>query len=283
MIKFVKQTSEEKLIVWGARGGLPSSGNEFSDFGQATSCVQLDVPGNNIIFDAGSGIANLGESILKNHDTRPIDIVIGHYHYDHIIGLPFFAPLFSETIKTRIHLPVLGKNSGLSAIDKFLSPPLFPMNRSMFNKNVSFLEFKLGDNINIANHITCRTLSLPHPGLNTAFRVQGKNFDVVYASDVEAEKSSVIDDIAKFSKGTNYIFVDSSYTDNELETRGGWGHFSFQQVVDLAKKIEETQVLIFHHDYLRTDQDLRLILQKVIKEADNLQACKEQSVFKFPK
>ena len=88
-----------KLLVWGARGGLPSSGEEFSYFGQATSCVQLDLPSNNIIFDAGSGIAKLGETIIKNHDTRPIDIFIGHYHYDHIIGLPFFAPLFSEKFK----------------------------------------------------------------------------------------------------------------------------------------------------------------------------------------
>ena len=278
----MKNTSEEKLIVWGARGGLPASGKEFSDFGQATSCVQLEVPGHNIIFDAGSGIANLGETILKNQDTRPIDIIIGHYHYDHIIGLPFFAPLFSESIKTRIHLPVLGKDSGLSAIDKFLSPPLFPKNRSVFSKNVNFLEFKPGDNINLGNDITCRTLSLPHPGLNTAFRVQGKNFDVVYASDVEAENPSVIDDIANFSKGTNYIFVDSSYTQKELETRRGWGHFSFQEVTELAKKIKDTQVLIFHHDFLRTDQDLKLILQKVTKEAGNLQVCKEQSVFKFP-
>ena len=278
----MKKISEEKLIVWGARGGLPASGKEFSDFGQATSCVQLDVPDHNIIFDAGSGIANLGETILKNHDTRPIDIIIGHYHYDHIIGLPFFAPLFSEAIKTRIHLPVLGKDSGLSAIDKFLSPPLFPKNRSVFSKNVSFLEFKPGDNINLGNDITFRTLSLPHPGLNTAFRVQGKNFDVVYASDVEAENPSVIDDIANFSKGTNYIFVDSSYTQKELETRRGWGHFSFQEVTELAKKIKDTQVLIFHHDFLRTDQDLKLILKKVIKDAGNLQLCKEHSVFKFP-
>ena len=100
---------------------------------------------------------------------------------------------------------------------------------------------------------------------------------------MEAQKASVIDDIAQFSKGTNYIFVDSSYTDKELETRIGWGHLGFQQVVDLAKKIKETKVLLFHHDFLRTDKDLKLISQKILKESNNLQVCKEHSVFKFPK
>ena len=92
--------------------------------------------------------------------------------------------------------------------------------------------------LNLKNNIKCKTMPLPHPGLNTAFRMYSNDFDFVYASDVEAEKATTIDDIAKFSTNTQYIFIDSSYTDTELKKRVGWGHLSYQQVIDLAKKLK---------------------------------------------
>ena len=275
------RTFENKLIVWGARGGLPASGNDYSKFGHATCCVQLETENKNIIFDAGTGIAKLGKKIIADKDKRPIDIFIGHYHYDHILGLPFFAPLFHNEIKIDIYLPVLKNESGLYALDKFLSPPLFPMDRSVFSKNTNFIEFKVGDELNLKDNIQCKTMSLPHPGSNTAFRMYSKNFDFVYASDVEAKETYVINDIAKFSKNTQYIFIDSSYTDNELKKRVGWGHLSYRQVINLAKKLNNSKVLIFHHDFFRSDRELDKILSSILTKSSNLAVCKELSEFKF--
>jgi phosphoribosyl 1,2-cyclic phosphodiesterase len=124
-------------------------------------------------------------------------------------------------------------------------------------------------------------MPLPHPGLNTAFRMYSNNFDFVYASDVEAEQSSTIEDIAMFSKNTQYIFIDSSYTDKELKERLGWGHLSYQQVIDLAKRLKNSKVLIFHHDFLRSDQELDEILSNVLPKSNNLSVCRELSEFKF--
>ena len=275
------RTFENKLIVWGARGGLPASGNEYSKFGHATCCVHLETENKNFVFDAGTGIAKLGQKIIANNDKRPIDIFIGHYHFDHILGLPFFAPLFNKEIKINIYLPVLNNETGINALDKFLSPPLFPMDRSIFSKNTNFIEFKVGEEINLKNNIKCKTMPLPHPGLNTAFRMYSDNFDFVYASDVEAEQSTTIEDIAMFSKNTQYIFIDSSYTDKELEERIGWGHLSYQQVIDLAKKLKNSKVLIFHHDFFRSDQELEEILSNVLTKSNNLSVCKELSEFTF--
>ena len=275
------RTFENKLIVWGARGGLPASGNEYSKFGHATCCVHLETEKKNFVFDAGTGIVKLGQKIIDNNDKRPIDIFIGHYHYDHILGLPFFAPLFNKEIKINIYLPILNNESGINALDKFLSPPLFPMNRSIFSKNTNFIEFKVGKEINLKNNIKCNTMSLPHPGLNTAFRMYSNDFDFVYASDVEAEQATTIDDIANFSTNTQYIFIDSSYTDTELKKRVGWGHLSYQQVIDLAKKLKNSKVLIFHHDFFRSDQELDEILSNVFTKSNNLSVCKELSEFTF--
>ena len=271
----------DKLIVWGSRGGVPASGNQFSFFGQATCCIQVDTPKNNLIIDAGTGIVNLGKLIIENNDNRPIDIFISHYHFDHIIGLPFFAPLFNEKYQVSIHLPLLGKKSGIFAIDKLISPPLFPMNRSIFSKNVKFKEFNVGNQINISNDIICNSTLLNHPGLSTAFRIKGNQFDIVYASDVEANEKTEIERIINFSKGSNYIFIDSSYTDKELSKRRGWGHLSFKQVLEVSKKIKPTEVLIFHHDFLRTDEELKLILNDILKKTENIQVCKEKSIFYF--
>ena len=271
----------DKLVVWGSRGGVPASGDQFSFFGHATCCIQVETSKNNLIIDAGSGIVNLGKLIIENNDNRPIDIFISHYHFDHIIGLPFFAPLFNEKYQVSIHLPLLGKKSGIFAIDKLISPPLFPMNRSIFSKNVKFKEFNVGNQINISNDIICNSSLLNHPGSSTAFRIKGNQFDIVYASDVEANEKAEIESIINFSKGSNYIFIDSSYTDKELSKRRGWGHLSFKQVLEVSKKIKPTEVLIFHHDFLRTDKELKLILNEIFKKSENIQVCKENSIFYF--
>ena len=158
------------------------------------------------------------------NDKRPIDIFIGHYHYDHILGLPFFAPLFNKEIKINIYLPVLNGESGINALDKFLSPPLFPMDRSIFSKNTNFIEFKVGEEINLKNNIKCKTMPLPHPGLNTAFRMYSSNFDFVYASDVEAEQSTTIEDIALFSKILNIYLLTALIQTKSLK-KSGMGTF----------------------------------------------------------
>ena len=124
-------------------------------------------------------------------------------------------------------------------------------------------------------------MPLPHPGLNTAVRMGSNNFDFVYASDVEAEQSTTIEDIAMFSANTQYIFIDSSYTDEELKERVGWGHLSYQQVIDLARRLKNSKILIFHHDFFRSDKELDEILLKVLSKSNNLSVCKELSEFKF--
>ena len=91
------ELSEDKLIFWGTRGGLPSGEITSAKYGLATSCVELSFSDRHIIIDAGSGISLFGKQIDLN-DRKPIDILIGHYHYDHLIGLPFFYPYLMEII-----------------------------------------------------------------------------------------------------------------------------------------------------------------------------------------
>ena len=133
----------------------------------------------------------------------------------------------------------------------------------------------------ISNDIKCNSSLLNHPGSSTAFRIKGNQFDIVYASDVEANEKAELESIINFSKGSNYIFIDSSYTDKELSKRRGWGHLSFKQVLEVSKKIKPTEVLIFHHDFLRTDKELKLILNDILKKSENIQVCKEKSIFYF--
>ena len=123
--------TEDRLIFWGTRGGLPSGEITSATYGLATSCVELSFSDRHIILDAGSGISLFGKQI-DLHDKRPIDILIGHYHYDHLIGLPFCLPLFNGNHNVRIFLPELDGKHGIEAIDKLISPPLFPITKNMF-------------------------------------------------------------------------------------------------------------------------------------------------------
>ena len=278
----MKNKSENYLKVWGSRGGLPASGNDFSTYGHATCCAQIKTGDRHVILDAGSGIMNLGRFITESEDNRPIDILISHYHFDHIIGLPFFSPLLNSKINTRIFLPILEGNSGLSAIDKLISPPLFPVTRSSFMKNVEFIEFQPNDTVELSDKIKCKTKLLPHPGSNTGFQISNGNFNVVYASDLEAQNDQTIDEICDFSENSNFLLVDSSYTALELKERIGWGHLSLNQVQTIARKLPLSRILVFHHDYKRKDFQIEDFKDDVFKNSQNITICKEGDLYPLP-
>ena len=272
------ELSEDKLIFWGTRGGLPSGEITSAKYGLATSCVELSFSDRHIILDAGSGISLFGKQIDLN-DRKPIDILIGHYHYDHLIGLPFFLPLFNGNHTVRIFLPELEGKHGIEAIDKLISPPLFPITRDMFSDNVSFHSFVPGETLTLGLHDTIETSLFPHPGKNCGYRLNRRDRNTLcYISDIENESDTTLDDVIKFIKNCNHLIIDSSYTKEESKSRKGWGHLNLDDIEMIASRLPGLQIYLYHHDIFKTDLQIEMDSRKLLNEYNNVKLAKQLDV-----
>ena len=263
------------LIFWGTRGGLPSGEVTSAKYGLATSCVELAVSDRHIILDAGSGISLFGKQIDPN-STKEIDILIGHYHYDHLIGLPFCSPLFTGNQPVRIFLPELDGKPGINAIDKLLSPPLFPITRQMFADKVRFHSFKPGETLTLSPDILVSTSLFPHPGQNCGYRLQKSGEDrLCYISDIENTGATTLHDVIAFNKDSTHLIIDSSYTQEEIKSRKGWGHLSLGDIEFIAEALPDVQIFMYHHDVFKSDSQIDTDSKQLLSKYSNVSIAKQ--------
>ena len=264
-----------KIKIWGARGGLPASGKSFIDVGGATSCVEIQSEDRSFIFDAGSGIANLGLDLIQNHGIAKIDIFIGHYHYDHIIGLPFFLPLFNNKKQITLYLPELDGRKGIDALKTLISPPLFPINLENISNNISINAFIPKDKIIINDQIFVESILLDHPGGNTGYKISINQHKICYISDVENLNSINFNKMIKFISNSNVCFIDSSYNPLEIIDKKGWGHLSTEDIEIIANSLPNTDIILYHHDTLKRDQNIINDSKDLLKKFKNVKIGSE--------
>ena len=265
----------DNLIFWGTRGGLPSGEVTSAKYGLATSCVELAVSDRHIILDAGSGISLFGKQIEPD-STKAIDILIGHYHHDHLIGLPFCAPLFTGNQTVRIFLPELDGRPGINAIDKLISPPLFPITREMFADKVCFHSFTPGETLALSSDILVSTSLFPHPGQNCGYRLQKSGEDrLCYISDIENTGATTLHDVIAFNKDSTHLIIDSSYTQKEIKSRKGWGHLSLGDIEFIAKALPDVQIFMYHHDVFKSDSQIDTDSKQILSKYSNVRIAKQ--------
>ena len=264
-----------KIKIWGARGGLPASGKTFLDAGGATSCIEIQHEDRSLIFDAGSGIANLGLNLIKNHNITKIDIFIGHYHYDHIIGLPFFLPLFDKKKEIVLHLPNLDGRKGIEVLKTLISPPLFPIDLEDMTNNFSINAFTPKDKIKINDIIFAESILLDHPGGNTGYKLSINNAKISYISDVENLNIINFNKMINFIRHSNICFIDSSYNPVEILNKRGWGHLSTEDIKIIAKTLSNTDLILYHHDTLKSDQNILNDSKNLLKDFKNIKIGNE--------
>lgn len=265
MNKEYRQIMEEdiKLTFWGVRGTLPVPGRNTVRYGGNTSCVSLEFPKDNLfIFDAGTGIKELSNCLIsEKHAPTKATIFISHPHWDHINGLPFFAPLYTKGNEFEICGPSNGDMSMRELISGQMDGVYFPINIKGFNAAVSFRN--LGEERFDIDTIKIQTMFLNHPGQCLGYRLDYKGKSICYVTDNEiyTESSrlyskSYVNKLADFVSDTDVLITDCTYTDEEYEEKIGWGHSSVNQVVKLADRARVKNLYLFHHDPDQTDNDI---------------------------
>jgi phosphoribosyl 1,2-cyclic phosphodiesterase len=202
-----------------------------------------------LIFDAGTGIRALGNALGNRAVDGSIDILLSHCHIDHVMGLPFFAPLFNNDQVVRIwagHLRPANEIEG--AIRKLMSFPLFPLRIEDLRARVEFRDFRAGDTISVRSDMKVRTAPLNHPGGATGYRIDRGSHSVAYVTDVELGNGAIDPALLDLVADVSLLILDTTYTDQELPSHLGWGHSSWQQGVRLADAGGVRKLCLFHHD-----------------------------------
>ncbi len=240
----------------GVRGSLASPNASMAKVGGNTSCVSVRANDQHIVFDAGTGLRDLGNRLMKGGSSNTV-ILLSHLHWDHIQGLPFFTPLYVPGNHVHVMSGPNGHMNLHSALEKQMSPPFFPVAIEDVASQLSVRDlapderFYLGD-------VCITTARLNHPDPVYGYRLDFAGRSVVYATDTE-HYSCVDPTLAKLAKGADVLIYDSQYTPEEYCGQGssskvGWGHSTFAAAAELALLADVGKLVLFHHDPMRDDK-----------------------------
>ena len=260
------------LTFWGTRGSIPSPGPSTVRYGGNTPCVELHTEqGWLIILDAGTGIRELGRTLVDRSAGQPIagDIFLTHAHWDHIQGIPFFAPFFKQGNR----FTIWGSKSLQTSIDRVvrdqMSPVVFPVSFEELQARIDFQE--LAEERRGGNGYEVAAIGVRHPGGALGYRFTTGNADgraLVYVSDNELSPDARYDDppqwrekLVSFVRGASVLVHDTTYTTGEYQSFVGWGHSTYEQAVELALDANVERLVLFHHRPERTDEEVDRCLE----------------------
>lgn len=258
-------TADDDFSVrfWGVRGSIPCPGPSTVRYGGNTSCVEVRCGGSSIILDAGTGIRELGDTMMKDGPVDT-DILFTHTHFDHIVGMPFFAPLYSEDNAVRLwagHL--LPEHCLEDVLCEMLVAPLFPIPMDIMAAKKDFNDFKCGETLKMKCGAVVKTGLLNHPNRATGYRVEFGGHSICYVTDTEHVEGKLDQNILDLIAGTDIFIYDSTYTDEEYPNFKGWGHSTWQAGVALADAANVGTFVVFHHEPTHDDA----FMDAVAKEA----------------
>ena len=248
---------------WGVRGSIPTPGPSTVRYGGNTTCVEFRINGEIIVIDAGSGIRNLGGSLLKEAAGKPIDLTLlnTHTHWDHIQGFPFFAPAFIKGNQIR----VMGRDSqpdGLKGVfeRQMDGTRCFPVPFAVLGAEISFdvLDEEAGLSFTIGS-VNVEACPTSHPGGCLAYAFETEQGRVVFLSDHETGGEDE-PRILEFINGARLLIADAQYDATEITSRRGWGHGCIEEVVDLAVRGGVGELCLFHHDPTHDDARIDAML-----------------------
>jgi ribonuclease BN (tRNA processing enzyme) len=251
------------LRCYGARGSIPVSGPEYVKYGGDTTCLEIRTKNDEVIIvDAGSGIRRLGNLLLEEGKYH-YHLIFTHSHLDHILGFPFFKPIYHP--KSKIHLMGCPTTQGniQKLLSRAMSAPLFPIQFDALLSTIEYdVECRLGFQI---DSVEILPINLNHPngGMGYKFVEDGKSF--VFLTDNELgskhRNGRSFEEYVSFSRDADLLIHDSEYTRDEYDFTKGWGHSTYLEALDLARKAHVKMFGLFHHNQNRGDEAQDMIVQ----------------------
>ena len=251
------------IRCWGARGSIPVCGKEYIKYGGDTTCLEIRTrSGEIIIVDAGTGIRRLGNQLIAEGRYH-YNFLLTHAHWDHLMGFPFFKPLFLEHPEIHMHRGPFHKRYMESMFSKVMAPPNFPVRYSDLKASIVY-EAGRPDKFEIGS-VTVIPIPISHPntGKGYKFTEDGKSF--VFLTDNELgfvhPGGLTFEDYQRFCAGADLLFHDAEYTAREYKLLIEWGHSSYVDALRLAHHAGVKKLGLFHHNQERSDDEVDELVQ----------------------
>lgn len=266
------------MKFWGVRGSIASPGPRTVRYGGNTSCLEIRCGGRLLIFDAGTGLRELGAA-LDGAGPVDADIFLTHTHFDHICGLPFFAPLYAPGNTIRLAAGHLMPEMTLQTVlVELMMAPLFPIPPAAFKADVSFRDFAQGTVLTPGDGIVIRTGPLNHPNNATGYRIEYGGRSICYITDTEHEDGRRDRQVVDLIRNADLVIYDATYTDAEYPAYRGYGHSTWQEGVRLADAAGAKTLVIFHHEPGRDDDGMDAIAAEAERQRPGTVVAREGMV-----
>ncbi|MFC2155997.1 MBL fold metallo-hydrolase [Acidobacteriota bacterium] len=246
------------IRCWGARGSIPVCGEEYLKYGGNTTCIEIRTRDDDIIIiDAGSGIRKLGEQLLIEK-RQTLNILFTHSHMDHILGFPFFKPLYFKGKHINVYGCSFPGDSIKEILSTAMSSPFFPVSLDDFKAEISYYGV-CGDIFSIGPvEITPILLSHPNRGFGYKFVEDGQSFVFLTDNELTYRHSGGLEygDYLSFSAKADLLIHDAEFTEEEYKRTKKWGHSVYKVALKLALEAGVKSFGLFHHNQDRTDAAL---------------------------
>jgi phosphoribosyl 1,2-cyclic phosphodiesterase len=256
------------VTFYGVRGSTPCPCDANRRHGGNTACVALEVPGEDpIVLDLGTGLRFWGATQPTDGSFRGTALVT-HLHWDHVQGLPFFAPADRPGAVFDVYGPPQGGTGLAAAFDEFMRPPYFPISVADLRGEIRFHDVAAGDLA--VGQAKVRVRPVPHVGTTNGYRVDWGGASVAYVSDHQQpvdDPGVVSDDVLDLCDGVDLLIHDAQFTGDEFTQRAHWGHCTVDYAVEVARRAGARRLALFHHDPGHPDDVLDRLLDDARRAA----------------
>jgi phosphoribosyl 1,2-cyclic phosphodiesterase len=257
----------------GVRGSVPWAAPDGIVHGCNTPCIEVfdERTGAVLVLDAGSGIVGVDLAALRS-TSQQVALLLTHYHWDHLLGLPFFGALYQPAWNLSVHTPALESHDP-GWLETIFKSPFFPVPYDHLPNKPRVSMVRPG-RVDVPG-FSVTALPLHHPGGALAYRITGTSGDLVYATDHEFGDPRFDEPLGDFIRGASAVIFDAHFTPEELPQHRGWGHSDWRQCAEFASSHGAASLWLFHHKPGRPDHELEQIRDQARRVFSATDAARE--------
>lgn len=279
-----------EIRFWGTRGSIPAPGPDTLEFGGNTTCVEVILAsGRRVVIDGGTGLRLLGREFSRHDSPCHFHLLLTHGHWDHLLGIPFFSPIYLETTEILVDGWPPAFQAMTRVFDSHMGDGFFPVAFDHLKARIDYIN-RLAHGPLALDGARIEAINLNHPQGGFGFRFREGDYTMAFITDNElsAGRGSRLPDFVKFVQGCNLLIHDAQYLPRDLPERRGWGHSSYDEVVKLAQQARVRNLILTHHDPSRSDTGVKEIVEKARQLAgankypEFIDAAREGACYRLP-